>query len=122
MDNDFTLGIDTTFIMLLEDDEIKEITEALEKIDNHYFVTDKLDWDYKWNIIKDLVLNCNDSFKILLNESSDKYDIRRFMLKRSDKYNFFCFLNIKNSTFERIRALIVCDKNNKIIGTIMLKK
>lgn len=121
---DFKLqeSIDTSFIRLIEDEEIIEITEALEKVDNHYFVTDKLEWDYKWKIIKDLVIESTDSFKILLKKFDNKYDIRKFMLKRSEKYNFYCFLEIRNERFEKIHAIIVCDKFDKILGTVMLKE
>lgn len=113
--------IDTEFIALVEDADILEITNALDKTDNHLDLTAKINWKEKQIVLKDLALYHTDIFKELLTDSKNMYDIRKFMLKRSNKFNFYCYLDIENDLKEIIQALIVYDKYNKIKGIIMIR-
>lgn len=113
--------IDIGFLELLENSNVKEIINALEKLDNHFMITDDIDSLYKNKIIKQLVLKNNDVFKVLLSKTKESFDIRQFALKWSDEHNFYCFLEEIERAKDIIYALIVTDKSNNIVGTIMLK-
>lgn len=119
--DELDMYIDIRFVELLENSTIKEITDALEKVDNHFMITDDIDSLVKNKIIKQMVIKNSEIFKILLSKTKESFDIRLFALKWSEEYNFYCFLEEIERARDKIYALIVTDKSNNIIGSIILK-